>query len=93
MERVLREWFYGNIIPIEGIGQAGEEEEKRENVYCSLLELFEEKIMALNLREEYEEMELARLKYDLERESELFSCAFCLGARIMLEVLDPHMVF
>ena len=93
MESVLRELFFGNIIPMEDGSRITEEVKVKQEEYRQLFEPFEEKMKALGLLKEYEDVGDARVLRDLELEAGLFSSAFCLGARVMLEVLNPHMVF
>lgn len=93
MERVLRELFFGNITPIEDYSRITEEVKEKQEEYHQHFEPFEEKMKMLGLMDEYEALGNARGLRDIELDAELFSAAFCLGARVMLEVLDPHMVF
>lgn len=92
MERVLKRIFLGQISPEDKYYNITKDMPKKQ-AYKVLYEPFEEKLKALNLLREYENVFDAYDALQEELEAEIFIGGFQLGARVMLEVLDPHMVF
>lgn len=93
MESILRELFFGNVSPVDKFYGTTLEVRQARKAYMDLMDPFEEQLRRHDLFKEHEAVYSAQSQYQLETEAEIFSQAFCMGARVMLEVLAPHMVF
>lgn len=92
MERVLKRIFLGQLIPEDRYYSITKGMKEKETYYA-LRDAFEDQMKGLGLLREYEAVTDAYDDLQSALETEIFIGGFQIGARVMLEVLDPHMVF